>query len=209
MAATRMGVADLILLHAWLFVGSFLFLCSVRDGLSPSQGSPLRNKKRFNVSELIVRSSATWWVEDGRVFGTEQGQTLFRVLTIVGPTKLPVQWPQGIFLQEQKMTGCKADQVGPPSSNTEVQNRNNFTTTITKLLQGAQSELSESVRRHIICFTVGKWPGSQADRSPPSSARLESGAVPQLPICLHWMHRYNFYINLLGAVSLDEMYACN
>jgi len=42
------------------------------------------------------------------------------------------------------MTGCKADQIGPPSNNTEVQNRNNFTTTILKRLQGAQSELSET-----------------------------------------------------------------
>jgi len=40
MAATCMGVADLILLDAWLSVGNFLFLCSVRDGLSPNQGSP-------------------------------------------------------------------------------------------------------------------------------------------------------------------------
>lgn len=42
------------------------------------------------------------------------------------------------------MTECKADQIVPPSSNTEVQNRNNFTTTILKRLQCAQSELSES-----------------------------------------------------------------
>jgi len=54
------------------------------------------------------------------------------------------------------MMGCKADQIVSPSSNTEVQNRNSFTTTILKRLQGAQSELSETVRRHINWFTVGK-----------------------------------------------------
>jgi hypothetical protein len=68
-----MGVADLILLVAWLFVGNFQFLCSVRDGLSPIKGVPLRDKKRFNVSELIVRSSATWGVEQDGAFGTGQG----------------------------------------------------------------------------------------------------------------------------------------
>jgi len=47
------------------------------------------------------------------------------------------------------VTGCQADQIGPHSSNIEVQNRNNFTTTIVKRLQGVQSELSESFRRHI------------------------------------------------------------
>lgn len=36
------------------------------------------------------------------------------------------------------MEGCKADQTVSTSSNTEVQNRNNFTTTILKRLQGAQ-----------------------------------------------------------------------
>jgi len=37
------------------------------------KGTPLRDKKIFNVAELIVRSSATWCVEDDRAFGTEQG----------------------------------------------------------------------------------------------------------------------------------------
>jgi hypothetical protein len=40
---------------------------------SSIKGVPLRDKKIFNVSELIVRSSATLCVEEEEVFDTEQG----------------------------------------------------------------------------------------------------------------------------------------
>lgn len=45
-----MGVADLILLDAWLFSAIFCFFVAFEMVYPPIKGVPLRDKKRFNVS---------------------------------------------------------------------------------------------------------------------------------------------------------------